>query len=54
MFSIEFPASVSGISVVFHTVHHCTVVGIIIFGFLGFMYDQLTCNSNHPYVLVIC
>ena len=34
MFSIEFPASVSGSSVVFYVVHHCTDVGAITFGFL--------------------
>ena len=33
MYSIVFPASVSGNSSVFNAVHHCTVVGIIIFDF---------------------
>ena len=33
MFSIEFPTSVSGSSAVFNVVHHCTVVGTIIFFF---------------------
>ena len=54
MFSIEFPASVNGNSAVFNMVYCCTVVGAITFGFLRYVYDQLTCNSNHPYVWVIC
>ena len=54
MFSIEFLASVSGNSAVFYAVYHCTVVGTIIFGFLWYVCDQLTCKSNHPYVWVIC
>ena len=34
LFSIEFPASVYGISAVFHVIHHCTVVGTLYFCFL--------------------
>ena len=39
MFSVEFPASVSGSSAVFHAVHHCTVVGTTIIIFLWYMCD---------------
>ena len=51
LFSIEFPASVYGISAVFHVIHHCTVVGTLIFIFLRYMFDPFTCSSNHLYVL---
>ena len=48
LFSIEFPASVNGISAVFHAIHHCTVVGTLTFIFLRYMFDPFTCSSNHP------
>ena len=54
MFSIEFPASVNGISAVFHVIHHCTVVGTLTFIFSRYMFDLFICSSNHPYVWVIC
>ena len=54
MFPIEFPVPVNGISVVFHAIHHCTVVGTLIFVFSGYMFDLFTLSSNHLYVWVIC
>ena len=54
MFPIEFPVSVNGVSVVFHAIHHCIVVGTLIFVFSGYMFDLFTCSPNHLYVWVIC
>ena len=52
-FQAEFPVLVNCVSVVFHTIHHCTVVGTLVLVFLGYMFDPFTCLQNHLYVWVI-
>ena len=43
MFPIEFPVLVNDVSIVFHAIHHCMVMGTLIFIFIGYMYDPFTC-----------